>query len=107
MRSAAVLLLTALAVLHLIGFGAPVPAQATSEQERVREAVQAGEILPLSTVLDRVRRQVKGRVLDARVRGGGSRPWLYLVKMLSPDNRVVVVTADARTGRVLNVQGGR
>ncbi len=107
MRRAAIMLLAAFAALHPAGLAEPAPAAAKSEQERVREAVQAGEILPLSTVLDRVRRQVPGRVLDARVRGGGSRPWLYLVKMLSPDNRVVVVTADARTGRVLNIRRGR
>lgn len=107
MRRAAILVLAAIAAMQLSGLAAPVPTAAKSEQERVREAVQAGEILPLSVVLDRVRGQVPGRVLDARVRGGGSRPWLYVVKMLSSDNRVVVVTADARTGRVLEVRGGR
>ncbi len=102
MRAHFILLLT----LVFIAFAAP--AQASQEHDRARDAVRAGEILPLQTVLSRVTGQFGGRVIDVDLKGGrGGRAWIYRIKMLTPDGRVREVIADAATGQVRSVREGQ
>jgi uncharacterized membrane protein YkoI len=78
-------------------------AHADNDQDRAREKVQSGEIRPLQDVLRSVRRQVPGRVLGARlVDFGGS--LVYQIRLLTADGRVVEVTADARSGGILDIR---
>jgi uncharacterized membrane protein YkoI len=73
------------------------------DQDRAREKVQSGEIRPLQDVLRSVRRQVPGRVLGAQlVDFGGS--LVYLIRLLTADGRVVEVTADARSGGIIDMR---
>ena len=39
----------------------------TSDQERARAAMEAGEIMPLHDILAKVEKQFSGRVLDAKL----------------------------------------
>jgi uncharacterized membrane protein YkoI len=75
------------------------------DHDRARSAVEAGHIRPLQEILAAVRRQVPGRMLDARLQQNGR--WVYEVILLQADGQVVNVTVDARTAQVLGVQGGR
>jgi uncharacterized membrane protein YkoI len=66
---------------------------------RARDAVEAGEILPLGDVLGIVRGRYAGRVMDVDLKkGGGS--WVYKVKLLTPDGQLKRISVDARTGRI-------
>lgn len=79
---------------------APQPVDAR-DHDRARSAVKRGDVLPLRSVLGPVQRRYGGEVLDARLRGGSNgRPWLYDVKLMRPNGTVIVVTVDARTGKV-------
>ncbi|MFO1059437.1 MAG: peptidase [Dongiaceae bacterium] len=91
-------LLLAMALLPLLGS----PAGAASDQQRAREALQAGEILPLGAILSSVNRQVEGRVLNAWLEKN-KHGWIYRLKLLDRDGNIVGVVADARTGEVLQV----
>lgn len=98
-------LITLLAIV-LIGFSAP--AAASQAHDRARDAVRAGEILPLQSVLSAVTGRFGGRVLDVNLTGGrGGQPWIYRIKMLTPDERVRLIDADAASGQILSVQEGR
>jgi uncharacterized membrane protein YkoI len=82
------------------------PAYAESKHGTARDAVAAGEIRPLGEVLARVAQRYPGQALDVRLdNGGGS--WLYHVKVLGAGGDVVVVTVDARTGRIVGARGPR
>jgi uncharacterized membrane protein YkoI len=84
---------------------AAAPAQAdAADHDRARSAVEAGQIRPLQEILVEVRRQVPGRMLDARLQQNGR--WVYKVILLQADGQVVAVTVDARTARVLGAEGG-
>jgi hypothetical protein len=48
----------------VLGSGAGLP---TRSHDRARQAVEAGEILPLRTVLERVERDYPGQVLDVEL----------------------------------------
>lgn len=90
-----VVLLTAVVVLAATPD--PVPA---SSHDRARGAVEAGEALPLDAILGRLRGRYPGRMLDARLQQGGG-ALAYQIRILSPAGQVVVLTVDAKTGRVL------
>ncbi len=76
------------------------------DQEQARDGVRAGQIVPLSMVLETIRRRYPGKHLDARTIGGGpGNPLRYEVKWLTPDSHRLDIIADAATGRILKVQG--
>lgn len=74
------------------------PAVASGEDhEQARQAVESGQILPLSRVLERLARDQPGQVLELELeREGGV--WLYEVKLLQPDGRLLKLHLDARSG---------
>ncbi len=70
------------------------------DQDRARDAVQAGEARPLGAILRGVRGRYPGRLLDAdlmRRRG----VLIYRLRILRPDDRVTVLIVDAKSGQVL------
>lgn len=100
MRIFAALLIVALTALAV----SPEFARADNHR-RARDAVTAGDILPLSTVLGIVRGQFPGRVMDVDLKQRG-RSWTYRVKLLTPEGQVMRISVDARTGAVGAVKGG-
>lgn len=78
------------------------------DHEQARAALQAGEILPLPVLLERVAREQPGQVLEVELeRDHEDGRWLYELKLLQPEGRVVKLKVDARTGAVLPRRGGR
>ncbi len=64
-------------------------------------------MLPLEAVLGNIARQIPGHHLDVDgpfERGGR---WIYRIKWLTPDGRVLIIFADAQTGQILETRGGR
>lgn len=64
-------------------------------------------LLPLEAVLGNIARQIPGHHLDVEgpfERGGR---WMYRIKWLTPDGRVLIIFADAQTGQILETRGGR
>lgn len=85
---------------------AALPVQADRErdrehdQDRARAAVQAGQALPLKTVLVRLEREAPGQVLDVELEQKGDR-WIYEIKLLQPGGLLVKLEVDAATAEVL------
>jgi uncharacterized membrane protein YkoI len=72
--------------------------------QRGRDRGGPAQLLPLEAVLASVARQIPGHHLDANgpfPRGGR---WIYRIKWLTPDGRVLIVIADAQTGQILDVR---
>lgn len=89
----------AVAVLLVAALGA-VPVRADDDHERARRAVEAGQILPLRDVLGRLERSHPGRVLEVELeRDDGL--WIYEVKLLQADGRLLKLKLDAKTAAVL------
>ncbi|MCW5634628.1 MAG: PepSY domain-containing protein [Rubrivivax sp.] len=102
------------------------------DHDRARAAVQAGEVLALPVLLERLQRTHPGRVLELELehedvehagpaeRGGRldrdgtrerdregvrtARRWIYEVRLLQPDGRLVKLHVDAATGQVLKTR---
>lgn len=80
--------------------GAAPQARADSDHDRARAALQAGDVLPLSVVLDRLAREQPGQVLEVELEREDGR-WVYEVRLLQPGGRLVKLELDARNGELL------
>ena len=90
----------------LLFSAAAVSEPATAQPNRAREGVQSGEVRSLNEILNGIRRERPGSLAD--VEGPSFGPYgepHYRLKWLTPDGRVLWLDTDARTGRVLGVQG--
>lgn len=89
----------------LLGLLAASGARATdkADHERARAAVQAGEVLPLPTLLQELQRTHPGQVLELELERDGGR-WIYEVKLLQAKGRLLKLELDAGTGQVLRVK---
>ncbi len=102
-----VLLLALVLVVPAIDIIAVPPEVAYADSHRrARDAVGRGEIQPLEQVLAGVRSSYPGRVMDVDLRQRGD-AWTYHIKLLTPDDAVMNIAVDARTGRIRSVSGGR
>ncbi len=79
---------------------APACAGGSADHERARAALQAGEILPLQKVLDRVQVSHPGDVLEVELEREGGR-WVYELKLLQRSGALLRLDVDARTAEVL------
>lgn len=81
----------------------PAWASGKDDHDRARQAVQAGHVLPLPTVLERLQREVPGQVLEVELEQERER-WIYEIKLLTPAGQLTKVKLDARTAEVLRVR---
>ena len=81
---------------------------ASEDHDRARKALEAGEVLPLRTLLEKVEREFPGQVVDVELErsherdnaGGGGR-WIYEIKLLRPNGALVKLKLDARDGTLI------
>ncbi|MCM8597000.1 PepSY domain-containing protein [Accumulibacter sp.] len=70
------------------------------DHDRARQALEAGEVLPLRTILERVERDYPGPVIEVELdRQHGL--WVYEIRKLLAGGSLVKLKVDARDGRVL------
>lgn len=94
-------------LLSLAAFGQlawPLPGRG-NEHDSAIQALQAGEVVSLGRILRRCRAAYYGRVLDAELGRGGGAPWVYQVKMLTPQGHVIKLLLNAKSMDILDVQG--
>ena len=98
----------ALASASLLLF-AQASVRAADEHDRVRRAFEAGEVVGLAGILTRVTSTYGGRVLGIELDDGrrSSRrvPWVYAIKVLTPEGNVLMLQLNAKTMEILNVKG--
>lgn len=73
------------------------------DHERARAAVQAGQLMPLPALLEKLQRQVPGQVLEVELDEEHGR-WVYELKLLQPGGRLLKLEVDAATGQVLQMK---
>ena len=71
-----------------------------ADHERARQAVEAGDVLPLRTILDRVEREYPGQVMEVELdREKGE--WVYEIKLLRKGGTLMKLKIQARDGTIL------
>lgn len=100
------LALAAMLLLALLGAGASQAGDARHEHargdhDRARQALEAGEVLPLRTILERVERDHAGQIMEVELERKET-GWIYEVKLLKSGGALVKLKIDARTGALLD-----
>ena len=73
------------------------------DHDRARRALEAGEILPLSDILDAATAVRPGRVIEIELERDDGR-WVYELELVSPQGRLYEMEIDAASGLVLDVE---
>jgi uncharacterized membrane protein YkoI len=82
----------------------PIARASERDHERAREAVQAGQVLPLPAVLDKLAISHPGQVLEVELeheREHGRESWVYEIKLLQRNGQLLKLELDAQTGELL------
>lgn len=79
---------------------------ADSDHDKARAALVAGEIQPLPKILENVARQHPGDVLEVELEREQGR-WIYELKILQSDGRILKLDVDARDASVIGRREGR
>jgi uncharacterized membrane protein YkoI len=93
----------ALLAVAMVGAGA-VAVRADDDHLRAKAARDAGQIVPLQTILDRVHAEFHGSPVAIELEDEDGR-WVYTVKLLTPAAAIVKLEYDARDARLLRVKG--
>jgi len=88
----------------IVSVALPSRAAESGDHDRARQALEAGEILPLKTVLERVGREVPGQVMEVELERKHDR-WLYEIKLLRPGGALVKLLVNARDGTIIDHRG--
>ena len=78
----------------------PGHASDLSDHDRARQALEAGEILPLKTVLEKVDRDTPGQVMEVELERKHDR-WMYEIKLLRSGGSLVKLLVDAHDGKIV------
>ncbi len=70
------------------------------DHDRARAALQAGEILPLPTIMARVALAYPGHLLEVELEREDER-WIYEFKLLQPSGGLLSLEIDAKSGDVI------
>ena len=71
--------------------------------ELARKALEQGRVLPLRTVLEKIERDYQGQALKVEFEQDDGR-FLYKIRLLQSDGRMVKLKVDAMDGRVLEIK---
>ncbi len=80
------------------------PHDARHDHDHARQALSRGEVRPIAEILARVANAVPGEVVEVefeRLRRHGAEAWVYELKIIAEDGRLLEVQVDAATGRLL------
>lgn len=72
-------------------------------RDAVRRAVEAGEVLPLSQILEKVRVRVSGDIADIEINREEGR-WHYEFRVIDRGGRVLEVHVDAHSGNIEQIE---
>ena len=75
-------------------------ATADDDHEQARRLRKAGEVLPLASVIAKVRERQPGRVLEVELEQKHGR-WVYEIELLAADGTVWEFKVDAAGGELL------
>ena len=81
-----------------------LPGRGDDDHDRARKARAAGDIVPLSQILEQVEATFDGRLVEVELENDDGRT-VYEIELLTKQGSVIELTYDARTGRFLEAEG--
>jgi uncharacterized membrane protein YkoI len=78
-----------------------------AEQNKALEARKLANIIPYGQIARRAKKRFGGRIVNQKLFQTGLEKWVYELKVLRKNGKVVSVTMDAQTGKILKTRGER
>ena len=82
-----------------------VAAGADDDHARAKAARDAGAIVSLRAILDRVEAEFTGSPVEIELDDDDGRRWLYKVKLLAPTGAILKLEYDARNAQLIRAKG--
>jgi len=98
------IILSGLLCLHLLALE-PGAAFAQREQDEALKGRKQGDLKSYGQIAREAESKFGGRVVGQKLLQTGPDSWVYELKLLMDDGKVLMVTMDAKTGRVLKKSG--
>ncbi len=76
----------------------------TRDHDRAREALEAGKILPLRTIIDKLDRDYPGQILEVELEYEDGQ-WIYEIKLLRDNGALIKLELDAGDGTLTGIKG--
>lgn len=81
------------------------PQAASRDHDTARRAVSQGKARPLNEIMAKVSPRYPGKLLDAQLnKNSREGRWIYRLRILAGQGRVMELIVDARNGQVLQVR---
>ncbi|MCF8474791.1 MAG: hypothetical protein K9G26_08850 [Emcibacter sp.] len=79
----------------------------TYRHNQARDALQSGRIVSLSIIRKRIGQSFPGKIVDVRLLepAMSNRPYIYLVKVLRQDGKLLMIEINATTAQIISVKG--
>jgi uncharacterized membrane protein YkoI len=74
------------------------------DHDRARQAMEAGNILPLSTIIKQLERAYPGQFLEVELEHEDDR-WLYEIKLMRDNGALIKLELDASNGEIIRIKG--
>lgn len=80
-----------------------------NRQNTARDALKSGRIVSLGVIRQRVRQSFPGKIVDVRLQEprGNNRPYIYKVKVLRKDGKLLELKINAANGSIVGVKGNK
>jgi len=75
-----------------------------SDHDRAREALEAGKILPLRTIIEKLDRDYPGQILEVELDHEDGQ-WVYEIKLLRDSGALIKLELDAGDGTLIGIKG--
>lgn len=83
----------------------PAAAIAHTDQDEALKGRKKGDLIPYGQITRKAEKEFGGRVVGQKLRQTGPGKWVYELKLLKDDGKVMSVVLDAKTGKVLRTSG--
>lgn len=107
LRPRPILLTAILFVVAVLSLAGAALSDDRDDHERARRAFEAGEIMSLSRILENVKRDFDGELIEVELEDEDRRGFVYEVKLLTRDGAIVELLYDAQSGELIRSEGGK
>jgi uncharacterized membrane protein YkoI len=74
-----------------------------SDHDLARQLLEQGRILPLAEIVDKVRSEIPGEMLEVEFETDDG-AYIYELKILRPDGRVQEIEVEAGSGKIIKIE---
>lgn len=97
-------LITWLLAVLISGLVIPLATAGDGDHDLARRALEAGEILPLRTIIERVEYDYPGQIIEVELERDDDL-WIYEIELLRSTGALLKLKIDAGNGTLLGIKG--